>query len=89
MNILIYYWIVTQVCYIIHEYLLVLIVDVWTSKIVNLFNLLVKAMNDLMIIIVENIDIRDHIILLVILDMNCLRLKLYEGDKLTYFLLYY
>ncbi len=34
-------------------------------------------------------DIHYHIILLVILDINCLRLKLYEVDKLTYFLLYF
>ena len=81
----------TRVCYIILEYLLVLIFDVYTSKkIVTLFNHLVEAMNSLMITIVDNIDIHDHIILLVILDFSsCLRLKLYEVDKLTYFLLYF
>jgi hypothetical protein len=41
-----------------------------------------------MITIVENLDIHDHIMLLVILDINSLQLKLYEVDKLTYFLLY-
>ena len=50
---------------------------------------LVKAMNGLMITIVENIDIQYHIILRVILDINCLWLKLYEVAKLTYFLLYF
>ena len=79
----------TQVCYIILEYLSVLIVDVWTSKhFVNWFNLLAEAMNGLMSAIVENIDIHYHIILLVILDINWLWLKLYEVGKLTYFLLY-
>ena len=73
---------------IILEYLLVLIVDVWISKIVNWINLLIKAMNGLRITIVDNMDVHYHIILLVILDINCLRLKFYEVDKLTYFLLY-
>jgi hypothetical protein len=47
------------------EYLLVLIVDVWTSKIVNWFNIFVEAMNDLMISIVENMNILNRIILFV------------------------
>ena len=37
----------------------------------------------------RDIDIHYHIILLVILDINCLGLKLYEVYKLTYFLLYF
>ena len=37
----------------------------------------------------RNIDIHYHIILLVILDISCLRLNSYEVDKLTYFLLYF
>jgi hypothetical protein len=89
MNIIIYYWMMAKVCHITLEYLLVLIVDVWTSKFVNWFNLLVEAMNNLMITIVENLYIHYNIILLVILDINCLRLKLYDVEKLTYFLLHF
>ena len=64
------FWILTlnmmiRMYLIMLEYLLVLIVDVWTSKIVNWFNLFVEAMNDLMITIVENINILNRIILLV------------------------
>ena len=64
------FWILTlnmmiRMYLIMLEYLLVLIVDVWTSKIVNLFNLFVEAMNDLMITIVENMNILNRIILLV------------------------
>ena len=60
-----WYWIMLRMYLIMLEYLLVLIVDVWTSKIVNWFNLFVEAMNDLRITIVENMNILNRIILLV------------------------
>ena len=88
MHIFIYSWMMTQMCYIILEYLLVLTVDVWTTIFLTWSFFLFEAMNGLMITIVDNINIHYHIISLVILNINCLRLKLYEVDKLTYFLLY-
>jgi hypothetical protein len=87
MHIFIYSWMMTQMCYIILEYLLVLTVDVWTTIFLTWSFFLFEAMNGLMITIVDNINIHYHIISLVILNINCLRLKLYEVDKLTYFLL--
>ena len=53
-------------------------IDCWCLHIknVNKFNLLVEAMNGLMLTIIDNTDIHYHIILLVILDINCLRLTL-------------
>ena len=65
------FWILTlnmmiRMYLIMFEYLLVLMVDVWTSKNVNWFNLFVEAMNDLMITIVGNMNIINRIILLVL-----------------------
>ena len=70
------------------EYLLVLIVDVWTSKKnVNWFNLFVEAMNNLMITIVENMNILNRIILHVLKTLIVFYWKLYGVGKLTYFIL--
>jgi len=62
-------------CHIILKDLFVLIVDVWTLKYVNWLNLLVKAMNELMITIMENNNTRCYG------DIKSLQLKLYGVGK--------